>query len=211
MKKNFRFLSAVLAACMSLTMFAGAVDTSAETETLTGVAYVVTPEGKTQKPFEYTVPVDATAEEKTELASQAAREAVGGASMAHSMRAAGEQELRSLKYTSIPKKSSSTTGQSLSTGRTALAASGGNLEILLHDISDCTSVNLSFERVSTGTTGWLSGIDVSVDTTAVFISGYKEGYPDKDHIINFKKGDKINTYISGNRSGNGYVSVTYKY
>ncbi len=30
MKKNFRFLSAVLAACMSLTMFAGAVNTSAD-------------------------------------------------------------------------------------------------------------------------------------------------------------------------------------
>ena len=73
MKKNFRFLSAVLAACMSLTMFAGAVDTSAETETLTGTVHIMNDDGSmVDIPYEYVVPVDAEEEEADEIGMQAA-------------------------------------------------------------------------------------------------------------------------------------------
>ena len=120
MKFN-RIMSAAIAACMSLTMFAGAANldaaaNSTEMETLKGSAHVLTPDGgHTTKEFEYTVPVNASEDEKNDIAIQAAEEAVGTKPASRSARATS-YTLATASNFSIPKKSSST-GHALTASR----------------------------------------------------------------------------------------------
>ena len=142
MKMINRLVSAAIAACMSLTMFAGAanLDTAdaSKTETLTGTASVVKADGVVDTQFEYTVPVDATKEERAEIARQAAKEAaglatVGRAARGESLLAAGANvPLRMNRWYSLTASN--------------FKADGGYVEITMSDIEDSTTVRVELNN-----------------------------------------------------------------
>ena len=142
MKFN-RIMSAAIAACMSLTMFAGAANldaaaNSTEMETLKGSAHVLTPDGgHTTKEFEYTVPVNASEDEKNDIAIQAAEEAVGTKPASRSARATS-YTLATASNFSIPKKSSST-GHALTASRKLSGTRGGELVVFINGVTGCSS------------------------------------------------------------------------
>ncbi|MCI8857201.1 MAG: hypothetical protein HFH26_11775 [Clostridiaceae bacterium] len=203
MKFN-RIMSAAIAACMSLTMFAGAANLDAaanstedsEPKTLTGVAHVLSADGSSiEKPFEYTIPVNASEAEEDHIALQAAREAAGITSKAR----ANYVRLGSESDVTIPRKSSSL-GHEIPITRD-IQYDGGSLEFALRGVTGCSSVNLSFEkfdRFGNGTNFWQGSIDVDDDLINVFF--YDGGmYPNT--TLYLYEGDMISAYISGNVKG----------
>lgn len=145
MNKFFKFLSATLAGCMMMTMFAGAANLNAvedepETETLTGTAYHVTADGTVKSEFEYTVPVDSTEDERSEIARQAAREAAGLDSVGRSARSsvllADDEDVPLLrsKWTRVPTFNK-------------FASSSGYVEVDLTGIETCSTVQVEVNNV----------------------------------------------------------------
>lgn len=137
MNKFVKFLSATLAGCMMMMSFAGAANLNAVAdepaeETLTGTASVVTVDGVTDTEFEYTVPVDATEEERAEIARQAAREAVGMNSVGRSV----TRDYLLAGGANIPLRSNS--WRSLITEN--FIADGGKVETILSGIQNCSTV-----------------------------------------------------------------------
>lgn len=162
MIKLNRILSAAVAMAMSFTMFAGAVNLDAaadepETETLTGIARVITADGVKDTEFEYTVPVDATEEERSEIASQAAEAATGMNSVGRSARTK-EQLAHGTNISLRPDNWSYFDGGTF-------VRNGGKVEVALTGISNCDAVQI---RVS----GIYQTVDVSNHSAAVvFVSG----------------------------------------
>jgi len=170
MKKLNRILSAAVAACMTLTMFAGAAELDSainapETETLTGTATIITKDGVVYKPFEYTLPEDADEDEADEIILQSAAES---AEIAPVSRATSNRYR--IGYDSdfwIP----SDRTNYLSCDE--LEASGGSLEVLVNRITDSNNVTITCDgatyynvRVNQGEVGviFISGNSYGGDT-----------------------------------------------
>ena len=140
MKKLNRILSAAVAACMSLTMFAGAAELDSavdapETETLTGTATIITEDGVVYKPFEYTLPEGVDEEEADEIILQSAAES---AEIAPVSRATSYRYR--IGYDSdfwIP------ANRTNSLPCDELEASGGFLEVLMSRITDSNNVTIT--------------------------------------------------------------------
>lgn len=200
MKKLNRIMSAAIAACMSLTMFAGAaeLDTAANTdkaETLIGYANVVTEDGVVEQKFEYTIPIGANEDEKDEIALQAAAEATG---MTPKGRAYSNRDtLANIRNFWIPSDRTNVIRCS------ELYGNGGSLEIMLSDITDCRRVTISCDGSSQ------SSIDARPGyISIVFISGQSyEGTK-----LSLRSGDQPNIFFYADREGQaGRVKVFHNY
>lgn len=205
MNKFFKFLSATLAGCMMMTMFAGAanLDAAAENEaeeTKTGTAHVMNEDGSvTETEFEFAVPADATEEEEDMLALQAARAASGIASASR----AGYNTylLDTATDVTIPRSNGNDGELICDAGQ--LGADGGNLAFVFVRVTGCYSVNVSFynhSRASRPTSGsYYEDGPISVGNGSFdvyFYDGRNYG-----STLDLYADDYITGYVSGNTTG----------
>ncbi len=192
MKKLNRILSAAVAACMSLTMFAGAAELDSavdapETETLTGTACVVTADGSVDTQFEYTVPVNATEEERAEIAREAAREAAG-------MAPAGRSVNGKAFLTGGANYSLTSSWRRISSG--TFEADGGYVEITMTGIQGCTTVGVELNNAPKTT---------SVRNSDAIIVFY-----DAEYIL-IREGNTASFRIKGSPNGTARIIEAYQY
>lgn len=202
MKKAFRILSGILAACVTMVMAAGAVDTSAKddgTVVHTGVATVVADDGSTvDKEYEFSAPADATEEELMEMNRNAAREAVYGRQ--------GRRYIQSerIAYDTdfyIPRVSSGN-GNSL---HGTPNYTPEEIEIYMSGITGCSRVNIAIENDEHPNESDYDTVSVESygGCRVVFVS--TKAFP-------LYKKERYNFYFSGNTSGSAdSVSVFNNY
>lgn len=208
MKKHFRLFSALLAACMSLTMVAGAANI-AEDEVRTGVAHVAQEDGSVVDiPYEYTVPADATDDEATDIALEAARAAARGGVQTFSAESMTRVFRKTYKESpvKIPKKSSSLSATELSK---RLPQDIDEIDVILYDVTGCSTINVSILNDNYPTETVYKVQTAETDTEVFF---YNRCVADDGHSILFlDEGDYITARVSGNVDGEASSFKMYGY
>lgn len=204
MNKFFKFLSATLAGCMMMTMFAGAANLNAAAEneaeeTKTGTAHVMNEDGSvTETEFEFAVPADATEEEEDMLALQAAREASGIASVSRA--GYNTHLLDTARDVTIPRTGS---GEECICDAGQLIADGGDLSFVFVRVTGCYSVDVSLYQHSRAgsTSGGTYYEDGPISVGNGSFDVYFYGGSNYGNTLNLRENKYITGYVSGNTDG----------